>query len=381
MSAQLRLLLTLTCLLGVFALHGRPSTPPDFQVWLAADAVANAGENPYDIERLNEELRSDPSYGSIWQDSPERFRMRFFNPPTWLTLLRSIALSPLLMMVAGIATLGGSLVVLSRGADDQTFVGYLFVCALVLVSPLSMSTYAFGQTGLLLAGLLGVRLVGLGRLREGMPLALLSFKPHIALAAALPAMIRRPTSVLAGLFIPALLVVAATALLYGPGLFGEWIGAVVLGDHSILPLDDMTLRTLSPRWPLPASLNLLTVLLSLVVIGAVSHWGSADPALMVLFSVALTIFLSGHGFAHDWLWIVFIPAVCTWTIRRCCIATLGILLLYLVNYDVEGLTELPVVSSPSLVAAIIVGYLSFEVIAASANDRGAIETTQVLAEV
>ena len=75
----------------------------------------------------------------------------------------------------------------------------------------------------------------------------------------------------------------------------------------------MTIRTLFPGSPLPDELNLPMLALAVLAVGWTSwRWARADPALLTLWSVSLTIISSGHGFEHDWLWLVFVPVVLRW---------------------------------------------------------------------
>lgn len=335
--------------------------PPDFQVWVAADAVADKGGDPYDMHALNSELQSDPEYGRYWQEDPDQFVVRFFNPPMWLSMLQSVGFSAALMSFAGIGLLAGSITYLGRDVDQQTFAGYVIVGATIILSPMSRSTIAFGQTGFVLAGLIGLRLALLDRSTEGIPLALLSFKPHLALAAALPALCRRTDTLLRRLIPPALLLLGLTAALYGLSPFANWVEAVITDDGSIIPIDDMTLRTFSTRWPLPAHFSPITLLVAMVAVVVVSRRDKhVDPASLVLFSLALVAFMSGHGFVHDWLWIMLIPVVFGWTLARSLVGVVVIVGVHSATFAINLDPPYPVISSPSVVALLVLGYLSYE---------------------
>ncbi len=340
------------------------SPPPDFQVWVAADVVAEAGGNPYDTEALNAELRSDAeAYGEVWQDQSGRFTVKFFNPPTWLALLKIVGFSPLTMSVVGIAALSASLTWISREADNITFAGYICVPALLLLAPFSTSTRLFGQSGLLLAGLVGIRLALSRTSAEGIPLALLSFKPHIAFAAALPALMSRPKLTLQRLVPAAVVVVVFTSVLYGFGLFSWFVTSVVGGADGLEVIDDMTLRTFSPRLPLPSGLNMVTLAVALGIIAVLAQRKpQLDLGTLTLFSLALTIFFSGHGFEHDWLWVAIIPAAHRWNLLTSAAATMGFVVLHSLTFATSFSQPWPLVSTPSLAAIVVVGYLGWQLV-------------------
>ena len=369
--------LALRCVIAVVVLaavmlvqwpFGAP--PPDFQAWVAADAVAASDGNPYDTDSLNAELRSDAeTYGEIWQDDSGRFRMKFFHPPTWLALLTVLGFTPVAMSIAGVTALAVSVAYVSRDQEMVTFIGYVLAAAMVLLAPFSTSTIHFGQSGLLLAGLVGARIALARTPLEGTPLALLSFKPHIAFVTALPALIRHPRVTLQRLVPAALVVLAATAALYGVDIFGDFVRAVLGNDDSILANDDMTLRTLSPRWPLPASMNMATLVLAVGAVAvATRRWQGADAGTLVLFSLAVVVFLSGHGFEHDWLWVVLVPVVHRWNLVTTVAATAGFVVAHALTFATTFSLPLPMISSPSLVAVAVIGYLGWELVRSARGD-------------
>ena len=376
----MRLLFALAMLGAVFALRWVNPPLPDFQVWAAADALAGGGANPYDTDALNAELASDAQYGPWWQDEPERFRVRFFNPPMWLAILWLVQFSPFVMSFAGLLMIAGSLVALSRPADNKTFAGYVLVTAVLLLSPLADATFSFGQVGLFLAGLVGVRLVLMDRVAEGVPLALLSFKPHIALAAFIPSLMSKSSTALQRLIPPAVALLVLTVLLYGVDLFRWWVEAFVEDDGSIIPIDDLTLRTLSQRWPLPIEWSVFTLVAAfIIIVGIARRFRDADRLTLTLFSIALTVFLSGHAFAHDWLWMMFVPVVKRWDLTR---SVVGALAVVVVDSLTRGTVTPPfaIVSSPSVAALAIVVYLGVDICRSSRGEHSATEAVDEPAE-
>lgn len=356
--------------------------PPDFQAWLAASEVAADGQNPYEGEALNAELQSDPAYGGYWQDAPDEYVMRFFNPPMWLAILAAMAFDPLVMSAVGVALVAGSMSYLSRGVESVTFVGYVIVGAAVSCSPIGLSTVAFGQTGLLLAGLLGLRLSLLDRGLEGIPLALLSFKPHLALAAALPALAKHPRTLLLRLTPPAVLLVLASVALFGVSMFVWWVQATGSDHGSVVPVVDMTLRTLFPRWPLPSYLSVPMVLLAAVIIVVISlRTTSAKPATLVLLSVAFMTFLSGHGFEHDWVWMMLIPVVHRWSIVQSVVGAIGLIAVHSLTFATNPVEPYPLIWSPGIAALAVIGYLAFELLRPDSDQESGIHHASEAVEV
>ena len=360
-----RCLLATAVFVLIFALRWDfSSPPPDFQAWSAADALSRFGANPYDADVLNAELSSDRSYGPTWQgDDAELFRMHFFNPPTWLVVLRALGTSAAAMSMVGAMLVAGSMVALDRNRPFATFAAHLAGAAIIVLSDIGTSTLQFGQTGLFLAGLVGLRLAlvqaGDPSARgAGVPVALLSFKPHIAVAALLPQLITTPARALRDAALPSALLLVATVILIGPRSFGHWIEAT-LRSEAIPPFDDMTLRTLIPGWPLPETLNIPLLVVAFVVVAFTTRrWSAANSGLLMLWSIAITIVLSGHGFEHDWLWLVFVPIVCNWGAK----ATLGVAALVSLLHGV-GFTTSPdhiaTLSTTSMVALAATAYLAW----------------------
>ena len=184
----------------------------------------------------------------------------------------------------------------------------------------------FGQTGLLVAGLVGVYLVVIGRRADGVPIALLFPKPHLAFALGFPSLIREPTRTIARIVPPVLLLVAASLVLYPAELWVEWIHSLVSGDATVV-YNDLTLRTLSPRFPLPAWSTVPLLVVTIVLTGSLTMTcRRADPKLLALMSLSTMAFLSGHAFTHDFLWLVFVPPVLAWTPRQTLLAIAVVLI-------------------------------------------------------
>lgn len=370
----LRLLLALAVAGAIFALRWDFSeTPPDFQAWRAADALISDGDNPYDPDLLNEELSSS-DYGTRWQGADAgAFRMHFFNPPQWLIMLRGLGMSALAMSLAGAAMMFASIVAIDRDRATPDFLAHLGGAALLLLSQVGVSTLQFGQSGFLLAGLLGIRLVLVGssthqgRATSTIPSVLLSFKPHIAFASLLPELVNKPRQTVLRTAPAAVVMVGVTAAALGVSSYRWWFLAT-LDPSAAPPIDDMTIRTLFPRAPLPDELNVPMLTLAILAIGWTSwRWSRADPALLTLWSVALAIVASGHGFEHDWLWLVFVPVVSHWRASATLVIMSIVSLVHGAGFT-TAVSDLSAVSTTSLVAIAATAYLGWSC-SRSAADR------------
>ncbi len=335
-----RVLAALACLVVAFSLRWDSSLDHfDFQVWRAAETIVDRGGDPYDSSVLNLELHENPqTYGDHWTvDGWEtRRRMHLFNPPSWLLELRLLGATALTMSLVGAVLTYGSIVALSRRQPTRQVLGHLGAATYVFVFAQSATTFRFGQTGFLLSGLVGVGLVLAERRSEGVAAAGLSFKPHIAAAALIPALATVDHKQRTELVVPTVVLLAATALLYPVGLWRSWIDALFDGDKPV-GSDDMSFRTLSTRFDLAPSLSTFTLALALAASVAMAmRWRRADPRLLRLASLAVVIYLSGHAFGHDWLWIVFIPVVGRWTLLPSLGAGMGAALVYTIG---DSLTD------------------------------------------
>ena len=78
----------------------------------------------------------------------------------------------------------------------------------------------------------------------------------------------------------------------------------------------------------------------------------------MLWSIAITILMFGHGFEHDWLWLVFVPIVCNWGTK----ATLGVAALVSLLHGVgftTSIDDISTVSTTSMVALAATAYLAW----------------------
>lgn len=333
----LRALLAMACVALLFVIRWDSTLQHfDFQVWRAAGSLAEQGADPYDTETLNRELHENPErYGNHWRDDRWQtdWRMHLFNPPVWLTELRLLGNSALAMSLSGAALTYAAIVALSRQRPIADTIGYLVGSTWVFLFPQTATTFRLGQSGLLLCGLVGAALVLRSRGGAGGPIAALAFKPHIAVAALLPELIRGSRRHRVELLAPVALLAAATFALFPISLWAGWLGAVFSPDRPSATAD-MSLRTLSTQFPLPESASTGTLMLGIAAAAwCVVRWRRADPRLLTLLSLAIVIYTSGHAFGHDWLWIVFVPVVCRWSLGPTMFAAIGAATIFTLGDD------------------------------------------------
>ncbi|GEM_PF-4433622 len=201
--------------------------------------------------------------------------------------------------VAVAVALGGGLVGLAAGLG-----GWSFFSAWL------------AQTGLWLGAAAGLVLLGLRRgsaLWSGVGLALLCLKPHYGAYPVLGMLVARRWRELgvAGVVLGGLTLLSA--LLYGPGLWLDWLHAIgdgVGGGHPALDFRVMT------SWValVPGGPELARVGLGLWLVGMVPVawlWRRRDPELALAGSVLLALLLTPHGHPYDLaLWLV--PALVLW---------------------------------------------------------------------
>lgn len=285
----------------------------DFQTWVAADAVLETDGNPYDSAELNTELATNPDvYGPHWANADaDEVELHLLNPPSWLAELRLLGMSAFVMSAAGALALYASIVALSRREPLINALSYLGTTTLFLYLSPSATTFRFGQTGLLLAGLIGVRVLWV-ECGGGTPAVLMSFKPHLALAAAFPDALRSPVRFLRSAALPAVLLLGYSVVLYGASPWFDWLrGLTVERDQG--NTTDMSIRTLFPDFAPTSELGVWGIAVAFVAIAVITvRWKAAPPALTVLTAIAIMAFLSGHAFAHDWLWLPLVPLVLRW---------------------------------------------------------------------
>ncbi len=293
--------------------------PFDFQIWRASDVLADQGLDPYDEQALFREIGVNyQDYGgSHWigrADScvnENRSCMYLFNPPTWLAQIKLFGPSAMAMNIIGMLGTYGSLLWLSRKSSNINYVAFLVAATYFFSTTPGISTFRFGQVGFLIAGLVGLRFVLYGKNFVGLPIAMLSFKPHISLASGISELWRQPLKTALRVGVPLGTLLFVTLVLFPFSYWSSWLEQL---DIQVNPLDDMTFSTISATNKLPDSTDLYFLLAAFVVV-VVASWllRHADPYALALWSLAMITFFSGHGYSHDWLWLVFVPVLRKWS--------------------------------------------------------------------
>lgn len=285
----------------------------DWQVWRASLRVLADGLNPYDQEVLNAELRSDvDSYGEFYQQDLE-VAPRLFNPPSWLLAVRSLGSSFFLISFTGGALFVGSITWLTRDRSIFNFLGSIFgFLGFNLMAP-SISTFQFGQTGLVVAGLVALGAALRTTRFSGIPIALLAMKPHFALVAAFVNLSSGFKQNLFRITGPAIALFISSMLVFDFSVWIEWADSIQQTSGLVKsPYTDMSLGTLHPslRW---RDLGFVAVVISLIAPIGLTYWAKeVDAGKVLMASLALAAFLSGHAFAHDWLWLPLVPVLFVW---------------------------------------------------------------------
>ncbi len=322
----LRFAASFAALFLLFALEWRPDLQHfDFQVWEAAVNMVPNGGNPYDPVALNTELQAHPDrYGSSYDNGD--FYMYLSNPPTWLATVRTFGSSALAISLAGAILLYGSIVVLTK---DRPLVDAMCAIAgttmFALESP-AASSFLLGQWGFFLAGLIGVQLVARSRSWSGLPTAFLAAKPHIAFAVGIVQLVRPGLRVrLLRLAVPYAVLTALTVVFLGPMVWPWFVEAMVGGNtHPPTTLPDMSLGTLTPLLPW-RSLGLFGVLIGLGLSSMISwKWRDRDASVVLFASLAVAVYLSGHAFMHDWMWLPLVPVALRWSPAATIVSTIGV---------------------------------------------------------
>lgn len=320
----------------------------DWQVWEASNNLLDDGANPYDHQVLNEELQQNPQEYGPHFDSPSRY-VYLFSPPTWLATVRLLTGSALVMSLAGAVMVAMTMVALTIERSWEHLIGAVLGFVVFVYLGPGLTTFRLGQTGLFLAGLVGAQILLARTATSGVPTAVMSFKPHIALAAGIPDLVRKPKETLAKILIPYALLIAATVALLGVTPWRAWIEFMTSGAGTNSYAFDLTLSTLSSALPW-GDLGLATIVIAALASAALSwHCRHADRAVLLLASLGIMAFLAGHAFVHDWLWVCYVPVVLAWNPLR---SALGMSLLGLA-LSVATQVQFPLLNPQAVIGGFI----------------------------
>lgn len=283
----------------------------DWQVWEASNNLFDASANPYNPQILNQELQSNVvAYGAQFNDG-EQF-MFLSNPPSWLVTIRLLANSTFLVAFVGALAMAGSIVYLTKSREWlATIGGILGMFVYSYFSP-GASTFQLGQAGLFLGGMVALHIALLGKTLWGVPVALLSAKPHFAFAAGIGELIRNPKRASVRMAVPYGLLVLATVALLGARSWLWWVNGIANNALPESNLSDMSIGSLHPALPW-RDLGLAGVVIGLALSTAFAwHGRRSDPVPVAFASLAIALYLSGHAFMHDWLWLPIVPVALKW---------------------------------------------------------------------
>ncbi len=270
----------------------------DFDAFHIAGSLAARGkiDAAYDSAQM---IEAQAQIASI------RFFMPYTYPPPFTLIADALARLPIGTAYAlfALASFGLYLAVLRRIAGE----GLLLV--LLVLIPTIMLNLRTGQTGFLVAGLVGAFLLAWrdNKAVAGLPLGLLIIKPHLAVGAALLALFGRRWDVV-GI---ATGVVAAAAglatIVYGLGVWSAFLGAVreagaflAAGHYPMYRMSSAYAFLLTIGLPAPAALAthfaLAAVAAGLLIWTALARIDFRHRAALVCM---LSLFVSPYNYDYD----------------------------------------------------------------------------------
>jgi hypothetical protein len=270
----------------------------DFDAFHIAGTLAGRGEidAAYDAARMMDAQAEIASVRSF---------MPYTYPPPFTLIADALARLPIGSAYAlfALASFGLYLAVLRRIAGE----GLLLV--LLALIPTIMLNLRTGQTGFLVAGLVGAFLLAWrdNRALAGLPLGLLVIKPHLAVGAGLLALSGRRWDVVA---IAAAVVAAAAGLatiVYGMAVWTSFLGAVreagtflAGGHYPMYRMSSAYAFFLTIGVPAPAALTahfaLAAVAASLLIWTALARIAFRHRAALVC---VLSLFVSPYNYDYD----------------------------------------------------------------------------------
>ncbi len=169
-----------------------------------------------------------------WLSGPEPFPL-FPYPPVFLMLVLPFAKLPVgwSLALSQLATFGVLALAVRRLAADRA--SYVFLVGALMLCPAASNTVLAGQNAFLSLALMagGVLCLKDRPLLAGALLGLMIFKPQYFLLLPVALLAGRDRRALAGMAVAALLFVAASALLFGPGLWWDWVNVYLHPQHTM----------------------------------------------------------------------------------------------------------------------------------------------------
>jgi hypothetical protein len=169
-----------------------------------------------------------------WLSVPEPFPL-FPYPPVFLLLVLPFAALPVgwSLAVSQLLSFGALALAVRRLAPDRS--AYVFLVGALMLCPAASNNVLAGQNAFLALALIagGVLWRRDRPLRAGALLGLLIFKPQYFLLLPVALLAARDWRALTGMALSALLFMAASVALFGPGLWWDWINVYLHPQHTM----------------------------------------------------------------------------------------------------------------------------------------------------
>jgi hypothetical protein len=205
----------------------------DWVIFLAAARAFFTGDlaHIYDQVWITQAVNTGFAH---WLSGPEPFPL-FPYPPVFLMLVLPFAKLPVgwSLTLSQLVTFGALALAVRRLAADRA--AYLFLVGALMLCPAASNNVLAGQNAFLtLALIAGGVLCRPGRpLLAGALLGLVIFKPQYFLLLPLALVAARDGRAVTGMAVSALLFAAASVLLFGPGLWWDWINVYLHPQHTM----------------------------------------------------------------------------------------------------------------------------------------------------
>lgn len=309
----------------------------DFDVFRAAAQVTVDGGNPYVRAELMDELsRPDRSYNQNFRDDPASWQRAFFNPPLWFVELSLVGWRADVFVVGSAMLFAAALWVWRRSVAFSIW--WIVPVFLAWDRSLLSGNGRIGQTGYLIAGLLGLSLYWSRRHPRwaGGAALLLAYKPHIWFAQWLIVLRRDRRAGLAQLVGSIGLGLVSIAVL-GPGIWFRYVESLFT-THTELPTG-MSIAYAASFEPLSTGIGFFAAaVVTAVAIAVLLGRDLLSKEAEFVVVVAAIMLASGHALWYDWAWLLLVPFVLGWSPAR----SAAFLLAYPLTYAI-GLYAAPIV--------------------------------------
>jgi hypothetical protein len=205
----------------------------DWVIFLAAARAFFTGDlsHIYDQVWITQAVNSSFAH---WLSGPEPFPL-FPYPPVFLLLVLPFAALPVgwSLAVSQVLSFAGLALAVRRLAPDRST--YVVLVGALMLCPAASNNVLAGQNGFLALALIcgGVLCLKDRPLLAGALLGLMIFKPQYFLLLPVALAAAGDRRALVGMAASALLFVAASVLLFGPGLWWDWIAVYLHPQHTM----------------------------------------------------------------------------------------------------------------------------------------------------